>query len=429
MNKVIGMLAVLAFTASAANAQLLKNFKYDGQIEVNAYNTNNMDFDKTTSDAKSFVDTRLMLNTGFDLNEDVNAVVSAVKNNRQYGQASESVTSAAGTGVLDNVYFEQAYLNLKGVIGMDHKVGRQYYGNAGDMVIYYGPKMQPYISQMPVTAIDGWTGWYKNGNWDVNAIVAKEKQAATTPPTSGLDDTNISGVNVNTKISRWNLNAYAYQKSDKASTKIDQLNLVGVKGNWECMFVKNLNIGVEYDQDMGFSTNTLNNHRYEGYAFKANVDYSMNLKGKLAFAGEYVLQSGDGNKNDRGDMTFHGISGDYRPGIIFGGQWLNGEGFKTGSGLNTYNLGANWTPDMLNKLNLAITYYDFSAAKRLDNTGALLSDKHLGTEADVVATWTHSASVSLNGYYAMFKPEQNNFSANENHNTAQMFGAALNVKF
>jgi hypothetical protein len=419
MKKVIGMLAVVALANSMASAELLKNFKADGNIEVNAYNTNNMDFDKTTSDAKSFVDTRLMLNTGFDLNEDVNAVVSVVKNDRQYGSGAQNVTGA--NGILDLVQFEQAYLNLKGVIGMDHKVGRQYYGNAGDMVIYYGPKMQPYISKMPVTAIDGWTGWYKNGNWDVNAIVAKEKQGATTT-TRGLDDTNISGVNVKTKISRWNLNAYAYQKSDKASTKIDQLNLVGVKGNWECMFVKNLNIGVEYDQDMGFSTTTVN-HKYEGYAFKANVDYSMDLKGKLAFAGEYVLQSGDGNANGHSDLAFHSISGDYRPGIIFGGQWLNGAGFYTGSGLNTYNLGANWTPDMLNKLNLAITYYDFSADKKLAN-----SDKHLGYEGDVVATWTHSASVSVNGYYAMFKPEQNNF-AGKNHNTAQMFGTALNVKF
>jgi hypothetical protein len=27
---------------------------------------------------------------------------------------------------------------------MDHKLGRQFYGNPGDLVIYYGPKMWPY---------------------------------------------------------------------------------------------------------------------------------------------------------------------------------------------------------------------------------------------------------------------------------------------
>ena len=167
MKKVIGMLAVVAFASSMASAELLKNFKYDGKVEVNAYNaTNTNDFNSKTKDAWSDVQTRVQLNAGFDLNDDVNAVVSVVKNNRNYGNNPESATTntAIGTandGILGNIFFEQAYLNLKGVLGIDHKLGRQYYGNEGDLVVYYGPTGYPYIWTLPVSALDAWTGGIK----------------------------------------------------------------------------------------------------------------------------------------------------------------------------------------------------------------------------------------------------------------------------
>ncbi len=427
MKNAIGILAVLAFTASAANAQLLKNFKYDGQIEVNAYSNSNQDFNKSNSDKKSFVDTRLLLNAGFDLNEDVNAVVTAVKNDRQYGQASQNANN-----IQDNLYFEQAYLNLKGVFGIDHKVGRQFYGDAGDMVIYYGPKMWPYPATLPVSAIDGWTGWYKfnavNRDWDVNAIVAKQTQN-NAGAAAGLNDINVTGVNVKTKVEWFNLNAYYYQKVAKTNAagattqNADYLGLAGIRANWECKFVKDLNLGLEYDQNTGKDTNyPAIGYKHQGYAFKANANYSLDLAGKLGFAGEYVLQSGD-ETNNSADKAFKGINGDYRPGIIYGGGFMTSAALNAGSGLNTYNLGANWTPSKLEKLNVAVTYYDFSANKQ----AGLTSKKHIGNEGDLVATWTHSEKVDVKGYYAMFSPEKKNLVGS--HDTETMLGAALNVKF
>ena len=115
------MLAVVAFASSMASAELLKNFKYDGKIEVNAsQTTNGEDLNSKTKDTWSDVQTRVQINAGFDLNEDANAVVSLVKNNRDYG---DGVGTAEDLNtVTTQLFFEQAYLNLKGVLGITDNI-------------------------------------------------------------------------------------------------------------------------------------------------------------------------------------------------------------------------------------------------------------------------------------------------------------------
>jgi len=348
-----------------------------------------------------------MINASFDLNNDANAVVSVVKNNRKYGDPSEDANI-----IQSLFFFEQAYLNLKGVLGMDHKLGRQYYGKPGDVVIYFGPIMWPYVDGMTVNAIDGWTGWYKNGNWDIHAILATEVNSTSTPNA----DKRLSGINASTKIDRWNLNAYYYNENNKLSTGSDYTGVLGARANWECMFVKGLNLGLEYDRNTG--KNTSNDLKHQGYLYKVNADYSMDLMGKLGLEAEYFFASGDENYTDKKDKQYASINGDYRPGIINGGSFTTP---ATGSGSLIYNFGINWTPEKLNKLNLTAKYYDFSADKK-----AGLTKKHEGSEFDIVATWNHSENISVKGYYATFMPEKKN---NANHDSATMLGASFVVKF
>ncbi|NLI10803.1 MAG: porin [Elusimicrobia bacterium] len=425
MKKIIAIAAVMAFSASMASAELLKNFKYDGSVEVNAYNQNNGDFNKSSDDKTGDVDSRVMINASFDLNNDVNAVVSVVKNNRQYGDASEDANT-----IQNNLFFEQAYLNLKGVFGMDHKLGRQYYGKAGDLVIYYGPKMWPYPVSMPVSAIDGWTGWYKTGNWDIHAIMANEYND-TTLAKSYDQDSRLSGINASTKIDRFNLNAYYYQKNDKeyssnylslAPSDIKSyLGLFGVRANWESMFLKGLNLGLEYDMNTGKDKTTTAEADYKGYAYKVNADYAMDFMGKLGFNAEYVYLSGQDNSSDV--KLFHPINSDYRPGIIGNGFGvLNAYVTAIGDGAKVMDFGVNWTPEKLNKLNLAVSYYNTKVAEK--NPG--MKDT-IGNEYNLVASWNHSENVSVKGYYAMFTPEKDNNGGQDDAQTA--LGAAFVVKF
>ena len=439
MKKVTVMLALVALVGNIANAELLKNFKADGQIEVNAYSVNNKDFNKKASDKTANTDTRIMINAGFDLNEDVNAVVSAVKLNRQYGTGSENISygTGAGGGIFDNVFFQQAYLNLKNVLGIDHKLGRQYYGDKGDMVIYYGPATMPYTAKFTpsIAAIDGWTGWYKftalNRDWNLNAIIAKQVMGTTYPSR----DINVSGINAKTNVDRWNLNAYVYQKVDQNNAvRTDYLDVVGARANWECMFVKNLNLGLEYDRNMGKNLTASHlvapdniNYKHQGYAYKVNADYGMDLAGKLGFMGQYYFASGD-KKANAADTAFKAINSDYRPGIINGGGYT-GTITNAGTGSVIYGLGANWTPEKLTKLNIAANYYNFSYAEKKVVTVPTTRTTNMGNESDLVLTWTHSDNVNVKGYYAMFQPEKKNLAVNAKHDAETMMGAAFNVKF
>jgi hypothetical protein len=96
MKKILAMVTAVAVVSSVASAQLIKNFKlHESMLEVNAYNINNADFDDNSGDKKGDVDTRLILNMSFDLNDDANVVVTLVKNNRQWGTGSERINKCS----------------------------------------------------------------------------------------------------------------------------------------------------------------------------------------------------------------------------------------------------------------------------------------------------------------------------------------------
>jgi len=424
MKKILAIVAAVAVVSSVASAQLLKNFKLDGSsLEINAYNLNNADFNKDNPDKTGDVDTRLILNMSFDLNEDANAVVTVVKNNRQWGTGPERINgnATADEGILNNLYVEQAYINLKGVLGMDHKLGRQFYGNPGDLVIYYGPKMWPYQQGNvgDVDAIDAWVGMYNYKDWAFTGIMGKEAAGA------GNDmGTNLSGIDIKKKIDRFNLNAYYYYRVDNTNT--DHLGLYGFRANWECKYLEGLNLGLEYDHNAGSDSNY---NKYKGYAYKINAGYTTDkVAGKLGLNAEYAYLSGDNNNADKDYKTYTSIADDYRPGIIYGGNnWIDWNNYKyTGDGDKIMKLGLNWTPEKLNKLNLAFDYINFKAAEKETN----MTEDTLGNEYDIVATWNHSDKVSLKGYYAMFKPEKKNLKGtNPTDDMETMLGAAFVVKF
>jgi hypothetical protein len=406
MKKLVSILTAVAILTSVASAQILKNFKLDGSsLEINAYNLNNADFDKNQPDKTGDVDTRLILNMSFDLNDDANAVVTLVKNNRQWG----TTPSETLNDLQNNINVEQAYINLKGVLGMDHKVGRQFYGNPGDLVIYYGPKMWPYqVNIGNVDAIDAWVGMYNYKDWAFTGIMGKEAR------NNNNLGTNLSGIDIKKKIDRFNLNAYYYYRVDNTAAPADKLGLYGFRANWDCNYLEGLNLGLEYNHNAG-SDDSYN--KYKGYAYKINAGYTTDkVAGKLGLNAEYAYLSGQDSSNDI--KVYNSIADDYRPGIIFSGFGTT----LAGNGAKIINLGVNWTPSKFEKLNLALNSYNFKEAEK-----SLTSDT-LGNEYDIVATWKHSDNVSLKGYYAMFKPEKDNVSGNTDDMYTAL-GAAFVVKF
>lgn len=402
MKKVIGLFAVVALVSSVASAELLKNFKYDGKVEVNAYQTTNAnDFNSKIKDKNTDVETRVQLNTGFDLNDDANAVVSVVKNNRHQGDAKENVNT-----IQAQLVFEQAYMNLKGVLGIDHKLGRQYYGNEGDLIVYYGPNMYPYTNSLPVAALDAWTGWYKTGKWDMHAVYGKIANTCNAPLAD--TDTNLSGfVAAYNLQDNLKLGAYVYEQKDmKAAAATDLTrDVVGVKANGKF-------VGFDYYAELAknYGRQAAGPVNYAGTAFLANAKYGYDLMGKWTFMGEFAMGTGDDKTTDKKNKAFHSISSDYRPGAIWGRYWVAGLNSDpvlsiADTGLTTWNLGAKWNPSKVEKLDLGLKYHYFAPSVTKQDA-VKIGYTAYGTELDFTANWKHSESVNVRGTLAAFMPDK-----------------------
>lgn len=432
MKKVMGVLALLAFVGNVASAELLKNFKYDGKIEVNAVTVKNAnDGDSDTKDTNSDVASRVQINAGFDLNDDANAVVSIVKNDRQYGEGSQDANT-----ITTKLFFEQAYINLKGVLGFDHKLGRQYYGNEGDLVVYYGPKNWPLLPRigaamhMPVTAIDAYTGWYKTGKLDIHGLAGKT--ANNNGAVTDTVDVDVNGIVAKYALmDEVTLGAYVYeQKAYKAvGTKDLTLDVVGVKAMGKVS-------GIEYYGELatnyGHIANAATDKAAAGMAFLANAKYNMDLAGKLTLMGEYAMGSGNDKTTDKKDKAFYGIASDYRPGLLWG-TWntgLTGTIVGADSGLTTWNVGAKWNPSKVEKLDLCAKYI-YLAPTEDKQDGATIGYDTVGSEFDLAATWNHSENLNVKAYMAYFMPDKDFATANgaTNDDAATMLGAAFTVKF
>jgi hypothetical protein len=68
----------------------------------------------------------------------------------------------------------------------------------------------------------------------------------------------------------------------------------------------------------------INYKKYKGYAWKVNAGYTTDkVAGKLGLNAEYAYLSGDNNNADKDNKTYTSIADDYRPGIIYGGNWID----------------------------------------------------------------------------------------------------------
>lgn len=418
MKKVIGILALLALTGNIASAELLKNMKWTGGAEIK-----NATGQKSVVAAKSDWSntfSRFTLGANFDLNEDINAQVTAVKGDfRKYGDAagSQSVDN-----ITANVLFTEAYVSLKNVLWLNHKFGRQYYGKAGDMVIYYGPTFGANngVANFAVSALDGWYGEWMKNKWTVTGLAAKVDENSTTNP----QDINLYGVTGKYDYSEEvKASAYFYQADSRDDTvapayQHNTLDVAGAKveGKFE-----GIGYGVEYAMNMGKNEQVAVGASaidYTGTALKVNLDYALDAKefGKFEFMGEYGVGSGDETSADE-DEEFYGINSNYQPGMIFGtygvGQTMNGIG-----NLTTMNVGLKYMPKQIEKLSIGAKFFTFAPTEEPTTYDAY------GTELDLCANWKHSENVSLKASYAMFMPEED-FAGKDTTETLMGFDVVL----
>ncbi len=431
MKKLLGSTLALAMLFPAgANAELLKNFKMSGSLEVDAVDATNVkDFNTAKNDNIGTVQTRLMVKADWDLLDDVHAHVSLDKNDRTYGGTAAGNT-AGGTsqnlnGVQNTVWVDESYVKIDKLFGaIDTTVGRQFYGEPGDMVIYYGPKYQLY--GMPITALDG-------GRFDWNAEKAGVTLLASkvTGSALGVADTgnvDLYGADVHVKpMDNVSGAAYVYDRTTiNSGTPTgggvignDYLYVAGLKGK---VTLGGAWAKAEFAKDFG-SNRTVGaagytfTGNYTGWAGKIDLGYKADVSNVGALTG--WAQGGIGSGGATPNRNFQAIAGDYRPGSIWG-RFATGASTVLGGGsandsaslsdLVVVGAGIKATPSALPKLTAGLSWWNFRAqnetAYHVASAANTQGNVALGNEYDLDLTWAHSENVTVSAGVGDFQPNR-----------------------
>jgi hypothetical protein len=469
----------LAFVvvSSQADAELFKNFKFDGSMEIDATAARNiLDFNTATADRIGATQTRVMLGLDWDLLENAHSKVSIYKNDQVYGQYNGTTNGDASgaqnlNAIQSNVYVSQAYFNINKVFRfMDATFGRQYYGDPGDLIAYYGPKYDQY--GMNVTSIDGakfsWNGenayatglFFRPAN-TANAIANNGGTLSGQQDIIALVAGNKGNENWRGDISLWSQQTHLAQAAANPTVDAANDNLyvadVKIKGRAEGAYAS-----VEIAHDFGNNRQPVANGqqfagRYDGKALLADLGYKAEIKQIVTINpwAELGWGSGNGTTNPgHHNEDFQSIATDYRPGALYGRFDKtaalkiadDGTGAVSSNGLTNrklWGLGVKATPKALNQLTAGIAFWDFNLYKLVDNSMFITTNKnyndnaagnrHLGSEVDLTGEWKHSENISFVGTFGDFQAGGliKNLAGSEGsgNNPALMAALDVTVKF
>ncbi|MDD5629207.1 MAG: hypothetical protein PHU21_09085 [Elusimicrobia bacterium] len=484
MKKLLGSALALALLVSVgtANAELLKNFKFGGSVEMSAISGRNfVNFQKeavggtgAATDRIGDAQTRIMLNMDWDLLDDVHAKITLGKNNQVYGKFGNGHAAAEDLNTAQTaVMIDQGYFKIDKVFGaIDMTFGRQFYGEPGDLIAYWGPKYDEY--GMDITAADGARFDYSGEKAYATVLVLTPARVAGDTGTGIIDAENgqrlaVRGFivgnkgneNVDGKVYVWNAarhGAAVPGATGAAEAKNDNLYIVGLKakakfgGAYGSVEVAK-NFG-EYRYNPTAGAATGNSGRYAGMAMLINAGLKADVEqiGMFNPWAEFGYGSGDGDTpaNDAQNRNFAAIATDYKPGAVYGRFNANNTGGQTfASGANAatagnglfnriiWGVGVKATPTAVNKLTMGVQFYDFNFQNLLIGPGAtaaIAGNRHIGSEVDVTGEWKHSENVSLKGTIGNFMPggyikNQVNGTVGNHVSSAWLGAMDLAVKF
>ncbi len=486
MKKLLGTtLALAMFVPAGANAELLKNFKVGGQLDIQTTSARNVtDFvtrpnhaaggsgpgaAAVNNDRIGTATTRVILKLDWDLLDDVHSRVTLVKgawNNaaRTYGAASQSLTAIEGA-----VFVEEANVKIDKVFGaFDVTAGRQFYGEEGDLVIYFGPRDNYGLS---ISALDIFRADWNGEHMAVTGVAGKIADVVAVGTTGGAA-TDLRGVTVSCKMHELvKPSLYVYNRvmhrvgaAGSAAGKNDNLWVAGVKAK---IATGGLSASVELAKNFGENRagigaglpneNDLSFANYKGYAIQAKAGYKLDLSnvGTVNPWGEFGLGTGDSNFNSYGNNTFTAIATDYRPGGIYGrfdvgtpAAIAGGAGLAAftpatvassgGAGSNglsnriIWGFGVKATPTAVNKLTAGLAFYRYAFHRVVPSNNGSKTSRNIGSEVDVTGEWKHSENVSFKATAGTFQPGayiKDLKGANAAVNPAVMLAGDVSIKF
>lgn len=421
MRKLLAVtLSWALLTPSLAQAEFLKDLKFNGEVEVQMISMDNAtDFSSAANDQFGAAWTRVLLGASMDLLDDVSARVTLVKNNRVWGDNTATIGPATGfnTGTEDvdnltaNIGVDEAWFKIDDLMGkFSLTLGRQYYGNPGDLIVYFGPARTPghlLTSSLDVAKVES--------SGDMLSFTGIAGKLTGTNPISGAlppyANTDLQGVELGFKGLPLDLGLFAYRRlvHDTAASpsKGDELFIPGLrlKGDMDDMFYS-LTFAKNFGKNRnGFTTGTgaAAGQSYDGWGLVAKAGMKFNLEGMamLKPSVEYGRGSGDDPATAGENEGFRTVNSDYKPGELvglFSGLGLFGVtgygGYNVGL-LNTsvWSVGVEAVPEAAPKLTASLRYWD---SELVETAGPGINNEEL----DLRLSWAHSDNVTLNAVLA-----------------------------
>ncbi len=481
MKKLLGTtLALAMFVPAGANAELLKNFKVSGNLDIQTTSARNItDFVTrpasgaqvlpANNDRIGHATTRVIVKMDWDILDDVHSRVTLVKGAQ--GTAASSAGRTYGSGAQDlnaiqsAIVVEEANVKIDKVFGLlDVTAGRQFYGEEGDLVIYFGPRD---AYGMRVDSLDVFRADWNGEHMSVTGIAGKTADNVVTATAGAATD--LRGVVVSCKMNEMvKPSAYIYNRvthgtdglgrtlgnvSGGGNGKNTNLWVAGLKAK---LATGGLTASLEFAKNFGEDRTTFaglaggaQSANFKGYAIQAKAGYKLDLSniGAVNPWAEFGLGTGDSNFDSNGNNTFTSINTDYRPGGIYG-RFDNSAAIalaagSSGLGANTFasnglsnrviwGLGVKATPTALNKLTVGAAFYRYAFHRVAPQNNGTKASRNIGSEVDVTAEWKHSENVSLKATAGTFKPGAavaDFKGANAALNPAVMLAGDVAIKF
>lgn len=477
MKKLLGStLALAMFLPTGANAELLKNLKLSGQLDVTAVSAHNVtDFvtrevqggvGGANNDRLGHAFTRTMLSADWDLLDDVHARVTLVKGAhnlvapRTYGSAGQDLNTWQTQTIV-----QEANVKIDKLAGLfDTTIGRQFYGEPGDLVVYYGPRDNyGYVTD----ALDTFRLDWKGEHMSLTAIAGRTADGTAAQVGNAAGSTDLRGLVLSCNQHEMvKPSVYLYNRQNHATGgsgitvppatttgKNTNLYVLGAKAK---VMAGGFSGHAEFAKNFGDDRVTFVNGglgpqsgRFTGYAALLKAGYKAEIPDVAAVNpwAEAGIGSGDANFAHAGNGNFQAINTDYRPGGVYGrfdqtagvvlnqgvGSGNNGSVASNGlSNRTIWGAGIKATPAFENKLTAGLAFYRYAFTRVAPGANGLKPSRNIGSEINVTADWKHSDNVSVGVTLGQFLPGahiRDLKGANAALNPARLAAADVKVKF
>lgn len=470
MKMLLGSALTLALVlpSGPASAELLKNLKTTGSVDIQAVSSRNITDFRTQQNANGggavgafaagtgndrigTAGTRIIAGLSWDLLDDIHAKVTMRKNDRTWGTTGGGGQGAGGnqqlgtgfasTDFVGNTYVQEAHIRVDKLMGhLDTTWGRQFWGEPGDLIAFWGPKN---TYGLFVTAVDALSAQASNDWMNFMGIAGKMTGSALGATAADID---VRGIDIGWKMLPVKVNTFVWNRVTHAVGALgtapalaaggglnDNLWLYGAKvrgeamGGWVSATVA-LNSGTNRGAAgaTGLPTASAN---YIGKGMLLDAGYKMDIADIGGFTpwGTFGWGSGRHDTGSRHNENFTTIASDFRPGVIYGrfntaGATVLGGGL--GGGIATFDgAGGVATPGLTNRIiwggglkfncaheqkaTLGVSFWDFNYQRSTQagaNPATANGNRHIGSELDVQLDWAHSENVMLSGGWATFQP-------------------------